>query len=311
MNEPKQTMDEAIDSIVDSGIPQTESSPVEQETQVAVEGGSDPLKTESTQPTAPGTPASKELGPVPYDKFQEQIKRRQEIEQELKRTQDEQKLLSVLLDDPDTFKRYLQRRGYTDAEIRREFQKKGFDYEPRTNGTLAEKVLGRIYGERLKGAKPEDMDALNESVRLVEEVTKELLSREIKPLKDQASQRENQARVDDELRQAEDMSKEDGFDFEKEAIPAMQIILSDMQKADPRLTETPPSAIVLYERASRRLMRDKLKSNGRQEVRDEKKAVSKPLTPAGTSVQSKGKRVIRDEDLGDEIDAKGRELGIW
>lgn len=308
--EPKETIEDSVDAFLDKGQEApAASSPAEAPSVPQAEDGSDPVKTPSTPETA-GKTLEKELGPVPYDKFQEAIRKRQEADKALENERKEKEALSRLLDDPDTLKRYLQRQGYSDYEIRQELQRRGMPVDSGQKKAVTERVLERMYGDKLKNLKPEDLEAIKENMGLVEAVTREILGEEIQPLQRDVKQREAQARVDQELSEVEELAKTDGIDFEKEAIPAMQLLFDKMAQADPRVRKTPPSARSLYNEAVKQILLDRLKSNGRQEERDERKSRSKPITPHTPAVAPKEKKTFKShEELDAEIDSKLDALG--
>jgi hypothetical protein len=308
--EPKQTIDESVDAFLNRGTgAPAESSPANTPTVATEEGGSDPLKTPST-PSPAGKAPETELGPVPYDKFQEQVKRRQEIEKVLESERREREGLSSLLDDPDTLKRYLKRQGYTDFEVRQKLQERGMPYEDGQKEAVMDRVLKRMYGDKLDNLKPEDKQGIRETMAIVEAVTREIIGEEVRPFKGFVDQRERESKVDAELSEAESMSKEDGIDFDKEALPAMQIILDELYKVNPNFRKNPPSATLLYEKAAKRIMRDRLQTGNRQEVRDAKKLNAKPLTPSAPIQPPKDRKPLKTEaELSAEIDRKLDELG--
>lgn len=307
------TIDKEVDALLDGAGKDTtqESSPVETPKETQPEGGSDPLKTQS-KVEEPGQDTAQERGNVPYDKFQKAIHERQEAERQLKDKMSELGRLNVLLDDPDIFKRYLKRQGYSDFEIRNEMQKRGMPLdEAKTAQSVYDRVVNKLYGDRVGVLKPEEASELRNTIALIEAVTREALGEEVGPLKNYVGQTERQAAVDRELDEVEEAAKADEIDFDKEAIPAMQLILKEMQDRNPALLRTPPKAMHLYLEASKRILKDKLKATASQEARDVKKVLAKPLVNGNAPIQVKEKKVLKTErDIDSALDAEMDRLGF-
>jgi hypothetical protein len=307
------SIDKEIDSFIDGAGKDTtqESSPVETPKETQPEGGADPLKTES-KVVEPGQDTTIERGPVPYDKFQESIHKRQEAERQLKDKMSELSRLNSLLDDPDIFKRHLKRQGYSDFEIRNKMQERGMPLdEGNTAKSVYDRVVGKLYGDKVRTLSQEDAQELRNTISLIEAVTREALGEEISPIKNYMGQTERQVQVDRQLDEVAEMSKQDEIDFEKEAIPAMQLILKEMQDRNPSLQRNPPEAMRLYLEASKRILKDKLKATASQEARDVKKGLAKPLVNGNAPIQVKEKKVLRTErDIDAALEAEMDALGF-
>jgi len=308
-NEPKETFDKAVDSVVDGHFDRGAAAPEASSPQTSApepkdEGGSDPLKTPSN-PAAGGekvTPG-KEFGPVPYDKFQEAIRKRQEAERQLQN-------FSSLLDDPEVFKRYLERQGYSKDEIREEMRSRGMAvHEPGQAKSIYDRVMERVYGDRAHALKPEEAAEIRNIVALIEAASREIADETTRPLKGFVESKQREEAVDAELSEAEEAAKEDGIDFEKEAIPGMQLLLKEMQDRDPRYRRNPPSAMFLYNAAARRILKEKTVLRGRQEARDEKKGNARPLSPQVTGKPAEPKKHVKTADIDAEIDAQLDAMG--
>ena len=315
MSEPNidATIDKEVDALLDGAGKDTaqESSPVETPKEIQPEGGADPLKTES-KVVEPGQETAQERGNVPYDKFQKAIHERQEAERRLKERESELSRFNDLLNDPDIFQRHLKRQGYSDFEIRNKMQERGMPLnDGKTAQSVYDRVVGKLYGDKVRTLSPDDAQELKNTISLIEAVTREALGEEVGPLKSYVGQSERQAQLDRDLDEVAEAAKVDEIDFEKEGIPAMQLVLKEMQEKNPALRRTPPQAMHLYLEASKRILKDRIKASQSQEVRDVKKGVAKPLVNGNAPIQVKEKKVLKTErDIDAALDLEMDRLGF-
>lgn len=321
-NEDKQTnLDSKIDQDVDTKLAEIETERMGKE-EAASDSSTEKDSTDETKDALPDkdktdTSETSDFEGVPkgfasHPAWQKLNQKAQAAEQRAKDLEVKSKELerqaaqsASLLNDPDIYKKYLQRQGFSDHEIKQKMSERGFSVSDDKKEPLFNRVARKIYGDDFARLKPEEQDYLKDLVRVMEVTHSELMGDQLTPIQSKIAIQEKREAVDMELDDVEEMCAEDGIDFEKEALPMMGRILKSMQEKDPRFVKNPPSALnTLYPATFRAIKREKDALKDRQGERDERKKNAKPLTSGG-GLSKDGKtpkKIKTDKDIDDAVD---------
>jgi hypothetical protein len=333
VTEPKQSVDEAIDNSIDQKMeelnkpseqaplqdaPQQEasdSSTVESAQETQGEGESDSQKTQGTQ-EQPEDFKGVEGGFAKHPAWIERENKLKEAQRQAEETQRQLEGYTSLLNDPEIYRRYLIRQGFTKAEVDREMQMRGFPVqEEKAKSSLYQDVARELYGDDLDAMTPEDKQTLKQLVKIIEVANKRQIGSTLQPIQGQFEQQQRQQAVNRQLDEVERLSKEHGFDYDKEVLPGMKLELDSFYKRNPGAKQ-PPDAVNLYNAFVSRLLLERQKTKGLQEARDAKKANAKPLSQSVPASQKRKDRATPrtpqevDSDIDSAVDKFYSQAGL-
>lgn len=312
-NEPKDLMQAAsdkFDELSKGGEQQEESSPQTEQTDVKVEGGSDPLKTQST-------PETEDKGFASHPKWIERENKLKEAKDTLQAKELELKRYAELLDDPDVYAKWLKRQGYSEQEIRQAMADKGFQTKPneaetresRQANAIAEKACKKL-GWDITRLNQEQKNYINDHVSLTMEVLEAtigpMLDSRLGPMEEASNEFLAQKQFNAEDLAVRELAKNElpGMDFDKVIKPAIEKYLQELDQKDPKKT-IKLSYEDIYYRATRPLLREQVETKGRQEVRNTNKANARPLgTGTATRTEQAPQRGKSVRDAADEFLSK-------
>lgn len=309
---PDTVVDEAFDKVFGGEQPQ-ESSPATEQAETQPEGGSDPLKTQSTVETAD------DKGFATHPKWIERETKLKEARETLKQRDSEREQYSKLLDDPDVYAKWLKQQGYSDAHIRQALAEKGFQ-TPQSKMeadksseamAVAERVCTKL-GWDITRLTPEQKAYVQDSVSLnmavIEDRVSSILDKRLAPIEQMSNEMSMQKQFNSEESEVQKLAGTEfpNVGWEEVIKPAIQKFLNELDEKDPKRT-IKLSYEDIYYRATRPLLRELTESKGRQEVRDTNK---RNLRPLGTGTASKSgepatKGRTPREDVEALLDAKG------
>lgn len=278
------SLDSTIDSFLDGNQKaQGTSSPETTETEQTPGSVSDTPKTES-----PDVEAEKDKGFASHPAWVKREAKLKEALSELEAARNQAKSYDELLGDPVVYKRFLEKQGYSQEHINSLMAERGFQVE-RQNVPAAEKMsiateVCKELGWNIDALNQQQKDYINDLINLNEKVSKKIFDRELgerlKPLETFVQQNQTNEKLRSDYENAKSQAKEEfpDLDWDKDIEPAMARYLDELDKKDPRNT-IKISPVELYEKATRQILKEKRIAQERQAVRDEKKAVAKPLRP--------------------------------
>lgn len=247
---------------------------------------------------------------IPYQKFQSVVKQRQEFEAKAKQLEQESTRYAKLLDDPATYKKFLELQGFRPEEIAQAMAEKGFQVEatqPKlpagTTQDIAEATCKKL-GWDITRLNTEQRAYVNDQISLIKAVAEDMfgekLNERLRPMEGFLEQQQTMQRVSKGYDEAKREAKTEfpDLDWDKDIEPAMAKYLDELDKRDPK-GSIQIDAMTLYEKATRQLLKEKKVSEGRQEVRNSLKKNARPLVVNSQALQgdrAKGKSVRETAD---------------
>lgn len=263
------------------------------------EGESDSLKTPSTERVTEETDDGEApKGFAEHPKWQKIIQQKQEALKELEERRKTEELYSKLLDDPQTYRKFLELQGYSREFIERKLAESGFEQAPKpesntpTKRSIAEDVCAEL-GWDINRLDDKQKAYLNDQAAFIQKLTEKMLGKtletRLKPMEGYLQEVETNKKIASDYDNAKRAAKAEfpELDWEKDIEPAMARYLDDLDKKDPK-GAIRIDAETLYEKATRQLLKEKKVSEERQEVRNELKKNSRPLVPGASKPTSKG-----------------------
>ena len=313
VNTPE-SLDDTVDKFMDGEqappeTPEKEASPEKSEPEDKPDDGTDPEKTEDPVDDSDGEQDKTQS--VPYSRFQEQVKKRQELEAKWAEAEKSSKLFSGLLDDPSIYRKYLERQGFSKDEISRAMSERGFEEAEQkpsdkpTAQNIAEEVC-KDLGWDINRLNADQKAYLNDQIALIDKMFSRLvgpiLDQRLKPFEGFVANARTQEKVNKDASEAKRQAKEEfpDLDWEKDIEPAMHRYLDELDKRDPK-GKVQIDAITLYERATRQILKEKRVQKDRQEDRDKLKDNARPLKP-GAPIPV-GDKKLKGKTVGETADA--------
>ena len=313
-NEPKQDVKETAEALYDKlttpGEQQEESSPQTEQSEPKPEGGSDPLKTQSTAKET-------DEGFNSHPKWIEREGKLKEARTNLEARDKELERYSKLLDDPDVYAKWLKNQGYSDAHIKEMLREKGFESpkseeKPGQAQAIAERACAKLGWDitRLnQDQKAYIQDSVNLTMAIIQESVGPMLDQRLGPMEQVSSEWAQQKQFSSDEMEVQKLAKQEFPDADWESVikPAISKFLAELDEKDPKRT-IKLSYIDIYNGATRPLLRELNESKGRQDVRDANK---KNLRPLGTGTATKtGEPVQKGKSAREEAESFLEARGI-
>lgn len=263
-------------SDVTSGQEQTKETaqPENVQTQTTEEALPDNDKTESTQPEV------SDKGFASHPAWIERERKLKEAREELTALKDEQTRIKSLLDDPNQLSEHLKKNGFNISRSQEE--------------TLFDKIAKK-KGWDVQSLSKDQANYIQDLIDLSSEVSdariEQAMSKRFAPIEDQIKQTQTQAKTQQEFEQAQELSGRYGLDFEKEVAPALSKYLNELDQKDPKRT-IKVDLVAWTKDHVLNIMQEKMKLQGHQDERNQKKSVLKTLTPSASSPQISNKTKI-------------------
>jgi len=254
--------------------PQETAQPEIEQTKPVEEGLTDNHKTDSTQPEV------SDKGFASHPAWIEREAKLKEAREELNSLREEQKKIQSLLADPNQLASLLQNNGY-------QINKKAEE-------TLFDKIAAK-KGWDVKSLSPEQASYIRDLIDLSADVSdariEQALAKKLGPLENQYRESQTQQKTKQDFEQAQELVGKYGIDFEKEVAPALSKYLDDLDRTDPQ-KKVKVDLLAWTKDHVLSIMQEKMKLQGRQDERDQKKSVLKTLTPSASSPQITNKGAI-------------------
>jgi len=276
-----------------------DSSPEQDQAPESQESVTDTPKTEVPEDTASFEGVDKGFANHPaWKKREEKLK---EAQAELEKYRQSSKTYDELLGDPVIFKRYLERQGYTADKIRDLMAERGFQVEKaKVSEEAIEAEVCKELGWDINALDAKQQAYIKDLVAMSKTVSERVLSKHLeerlKPFESFVKQSEQQKKTAEATAKASEYAKKYGFDWDKDILPALSNHLDELDKKDPQ-GRIPFDVVDWVRDLLPSLVEERAKAQARQEDRNERKAVAKPLKPGATLTQPKEKlkgRTVRE-----------------
>jgi hypothetical protein len=257
--------------------PQETAQPEIEQTKPVEEGLTDNHKTDSTQPEVSN---ASDKGFASHPAWIEREAKLKEAREELIRLKEEQQKIQSLLADPNQLASLLQNNGY-------QINKKAEE-------TLFDKIAAK-KGWDVKSLSPEQASYIRDLIDLSADVSdariEQALAKKLGPLENQYRESQTQQKTKQDFESAQELVGKYGIDFEKEVAPALSKYLDELDRTDPQ-KKVKVDLLAWTKDHVLSIMQEKMKLQGRQDERDQKKSVLKTLTPSASSPQITNKGAI-------------------
>ena len=308
--EPKQTVNDTMDAFFESKDggevqPQETAQPETEQVVTQEEDGSGPV-------TTPSTPeAAKDKGFASHPKWIERENKLKEAEARAKQLEQDSSRYAKLLDDPATYKRFLESQGFRPEQIAQAMAEKGMTVEAKapTNTPAAQDIAEatcKKLGWDITRLNSEQRAYINDQISLIKAVAEDMfgpqINERLRPIEGFLEEQRIAFKTQSEFQEAQKLAKEEfpHLDWDKDIIPLMDNHIKELDKKDPQtLIRFNNPSIEIYKEATRSLFRELRVSEGRQEVRNNLKKNARPLVshaPVLNGERTKGKSVRETAD---------------